>query len=56
LKFVTCTHIGKREDFAAGHMTQIMLERGCQVNFIDPNQLLANFDAGRAGHGSNQIV
>jgi NAD(P)H-dependent glutamate synthase small subunit len=43
--FVTCTHIGREEEFPAGHMTQIMQERGCDVKFIDPNQLLAEFDA-----------
>jgi glutamate synthase (NADPH) small chain len=43
--FVTCTHIGREEDFPVGHMTQIMQERGCEVKFIDPQQLIADFDA-----------
>jgi len=43
--FVTCTHIGREEDFPAGHMTQIMQERGCEVKFIDPQQLIDDFDA-----------
>ena len=45
VKFVTCAHVGKQEDFPSGHMTQIMQERGCNVQFIDPNQLVAENDA-----------
>jgi NAD(P)H-dependent glutamate synthase small subunit len=45
VEFVTCAHVGKQEDFFSGHMTQIMQERGCPVKFIDPNTLLADFDA-----------
>ena len=45
VEFVTCTHIGLEEDFEPGHMTQIMLERGCEVQFIDPQELLEDFDA-----------
>jgi NAD(P)H-dependent glutamate synthase small subunit len=45
VKFVTCAHVGKPEEFASGHMTQIMQQRGCKVEFIDPNELLANSDA-----------
>jgi NAD(P)H-dependent glutamate synthase small subunit len=45
IKFVTCAHIGKEEEFATGHMTQIMQERGCPVQFIDPTQLRAENDA-----------
>jgi NADPH-dependent glutamate synthase beta subunit-like oxidoreductase len=45
VQFVTCAHVGRKEDFPAGHMTQIMLERGCKVRFIDPNQLLKDNDA-----------
>src|SRR5215469_10242789 len=29
VKFVTCAHVGRQEEFPAGHMTQIMQERGC---------------------------
>jgi NAD(P)H-dependent glutamate synthase small subunit len=43
--FVTCAHVGRQEDFAPGHMTQIMQERGCEVKFIDPQELLAEYDA-----------
>ena len=43
--FVTCTHIGREEDFARGHMTQIMQERGCEVKFIEPQKLIDDFDA-----------
>ena len=45
VEFVTCAHVGKPEDLPAGHMTQIMEERGCEVQYIDPNQLLADYDA-----------
>jgi NAD(P)H-dependent glutamate synthase small subunit len=45
VEFVTCAHVGKKEDFLSGHMTQIMLERGCPVKFIDPNDLANDFDA-----------
>jgi NAD(P)H-dependent glutamate synthase small subunit len=45
VKFVTSVHVGKPEDFPRGHMTQIMQERGCDVTFVDPRQLLAEFDA-----------
>ena len=45
VEFVTCSHIGKREDFPSGHMTEIMQERGCEMKFIDPNQLLDETDA-----------
>ena len=43
--FVTCAHVGRQEDFPAGHMTQIMQERGCEMKFIDPQQLLDEYDA-----------
>jgi NAD(P)H-dependent glutamate synthase small subunit len=43
--FVTGAHVGRQEDFAFGHITQIMQERGCDVKFIDPQQLVAEFDA-----------
>jgi glutamate synthase (NADPH) small chain len=45
VKFVTCVHVGRQEDFPAGHMTQIMQERGCAMTFIDPQQLVAENDA-----------
>lgn len=45
VEFVTCAHVGREEDFPAGHMTQIMRERGCEMKFIEPQQLLDEFDA-----------
>ncbi len=45
IEFVTCAHVGLEEDFQPGHMTQIMMERGCKMEFIDPKELLENFDA-----------
>jgi len=43
--FVTNAHIGKEEDLPAGHMTRIMQERGCEMKFVDPQQLLEQHDA-----------
>ena len=45
VEFVTNTHVGKKEEFPAGHMTAIMEERGCDVKYIDPNKLLEDFDS-----------
>ncbi len=45
VQFVTGVHVGKQEDFAAGHMTRIMEESGATVQFLNPRQLLADFDA-----------
>ena len=45
VEFVTCAHVGKKEDFDAGHMTQIMGERGCEIRYIDPNDLLKENDS-----------
>ena len=45
IEFVTCTHVGKKEDFEPGHMTQIMQQRGHEVQFVDPNELLKDYDA-----------
>ncbi len=45
VKFVTSAHVGKLEEFPEGHVTQIMQQRGCDVQFIDPNDLLGQFDA-----------
>jgi NAD(P)H-dependent glutamate synthase small subunit len=45
ITFVTNAHVGNREDFAAGHTTQIMEERGCPVQYVDPNKLVAENDA-----------
>ena len=43
--FVTDAHVGVKEDFPAGHMTQIMEQRGCDVQYIDPKKLQDEFDA-----------
>ena len=43
--FITCAHVGKKEDFAPGHMTQIMEERGCEIEYIDPRRLTSENDA-----------
>ena len=56
VKFVTCAHVGRQEDFPAGHMTQIMQERGCEVKFIDPQHLLAEYDAVAPLHRRHQTV
>lgn len=45
IEFVTCAHVGKPEEFPSGHMTQIMEERGHKIQYIDPNQLLNDYDA-----------
>ena len=43
--FQTNTHVGRKEDFPSGHMTQIMEERGCEMTFLDPNDLMEQNDA-----------
>ncbi len=43
--FETGVHVGKQEDLPAGHQTRIMLERGVAVRFVDPEELLRDFDA-----------
>jgi len=43
--FVTHAHVGEKEDFPSGHMTQIMEQRGCEVQYIDPRTLVVDFDA-----------
>jgi NAD(P)H-dependent glutamate synthase small subunit len=45
VEFVTCAHVGKKEQFEPGHMTRIMEERGCSVRYVDPAELLEKFDA-----------
>ena len=45
VEFITSAHVGKRENFDPGQMTQIMIEGGCNVQFIDPGQLVDQFDA-----------
>lgn len=45
VKFVTGVHVGKEEDFDSGHMTAIMQQRGVKLKFVDPQHLVAEFDA-----------
>jgi glutamate synthase (NADPH) small chain len=45
VRFVTCAHVGRPENFDPGHMTAIMRDRGHEVVFIDPRKLLDEFDA-----------
>ena len=45
IKFVTCAHVGKKDDFEIGHMTQIMEENGSKIDYIDPNDLFKEHDA-----------
>lgn len=54
VKFVTCAHVGKKEDFEHGHMTQIMEERGHEIQYIDPQDLLNEFDALLIATGATQ--
>lgn len=44
VKFVTRTHVGKKEEFATGSMTGIMLEHG-DIEFVDPDRLLDEYHA-----------
>ncbi len=45
VEFITCAHVGSKQDFPSGHMTQIMQERGCEMQFIDPQELIDEYDA-----------
>ena len=45
ITFQTRTHIGRREDFPAGHVCQIMQQDAGELQFVDPQQLLDQFDA-----------
>ncbi len=45
IQFITRTHVGRREDFPAGHMTRIMQERREEIQFVDPRDLLPQYDA-----------
>ena len=45
IKFVTKTHVGRKEDFPVGHMSRIMEERGCKLKYLDPQKLLEENDA-----------
>ncbi len=45
IRFVTCAHVGRREDFPSGHMTRITEERRKRVQYINPNRLRDENDA-----------
>ncbi len=45
VEFVTCAHVGKQEDFPSGHMTQIMAENKHKIQYIDPQDLMKEYDA-----------
>ena len=45
IEFRTNVHVGEPESFPAGHMTQIMLERGQKVQFVSPGSLRDRYDA-----------
>ncbi len=45
VEFFTNTHIGKTEDFPAGHVNRIMLDADLKISYIDPNDLTQQFDA-----------
>ncbi len=45
IRFVTHTHVGRREDFPPGHMTRIMEERGLEIRYQDPRELQQEYDA-----------
>ena len=44
VEFLTNVHVGRKDDFPAGHMTQIMEERGCQLKYVNPSDLLNDYD------------
>ena len=45
VQFVTSAHVGRCEEFPAGHLNQIMEERGCAIEYLDPATLLQQYDA-----------
>ncbi|NLF69689.1 MAG: glutamate synthase subunit beta [Candidatus Anammoximicrobium sp.] len=45
VRFMTRTHVGRQEDFPAGHLTRIMLERREEIQFVQPRDLLQQYDA-----------
>ena len=45
VRFVTCAHVGRKEELPAGHVTRIMEERGHKITYIDPVELREKFDA-----------
>ena len=45
IQFITRTHVGRRETFPPGHMTRIMLDNREEMKFIDPRDLMQQFDS-----------
>ena len=45
VRFVTCAHIGREEDFPAGHPTRMVRAGGHAIEFIDPDLLRKENDA-----------
>jgi NAD(P)H-dependent glutamate synthase small subunit len=45
IEFRTRVHVGAAEEFDSGHMTQIMLEGGQEMQYVDPNELREQYDA-----------
>lgn len=45
VEFFTNTHIGKVENFPTGHINRIMQDAKHDINYINPNDLIAQFDA-----------
>jgi glutamate synthase (NADPH) small chain len=43
--FITNTQVGKPEDFQEGHINRIMQEYNHELTYIDPNELMQQFDA-----------
>lgn len=45
IRFVTQTHVGRREDEAGGRTARLMEERGLGIRYLDPGQLRQEYDA-----------
>lgn len=45
VEFCTNTHVGKAENFPAGHVNTIMQDTNHDINYIDPNELMNQFNA-----------
>jgi NAD(P)H-dependent glutamate synthase small subunit len=45
IEFRTRVHVGAAEEFDPGHTTQIMLEGGQEIQYVDPNELREEYDA-----------
>ncbi|MCK5431705.1 MAG: glutamate synthase small subunit, partial [Gammaproteobacteria bacterium] len=45
VEFFTNTHIGKPEDFPEGHINRIMQDADHKITYIDPNDLIQQYDS-----------